>query len=206
MRVSECTATSIEGGSLLLPANKGCSQSACGSCRQSWQSAWQWCLVCVCVCVCEVWCCRLAPQPRRLKHTVFLHVLAPSVAKHLRCKGRHGDLTQLQHHLHVLVHRVGAVLVLGTQRATLHLLKACAKPQAEREVLRVSLTEPICHITHSSTHLPTASTHSERPPSTNCLAMKRAVEPVAQLLFTLYTGTPVRPSWYTARCPQVESP
>ena len=32
---------------------------------------------------------------------------------------------------------------------------------------------------------PVASTQSETPPSTNCLAMNSAVEPVAQLLFTL---------------------
>ena len=32
---------------------------------------------------------------------------------------------------------------------------------------------------------PKASVQSESPPSTNCLAMKSAVDPVAQLLFTL---------------------
>ena len=42
---------------------------------------------------------------------------------------------------------------------------------------------------------PTASTQSARPPSTSCLARNSALEPVAQLLLTLYTGIPVRPSW-----------
>jgi hypothetical protein len=32
---------------------------------------------------------------------------------------------------------------------------------------------------------PSAMVHSASPPSTNCLAMKSAVEPVEQLLFTL---------------------
>ena len=36
--------------------------------------------------------------------------------------------------------------------------------------------------------------------------MKRAEDPVAQLLFTLKIGIPVNPIWYRARCPQVESP
>jgi len=41
---------------------------------------------------------------------------------------------------------------------------------------------------------PSASTQSEMPPCTNWRAMYSAVEPVAQLLLTLYTGTPVMPS------------
>jgi hypothetical protein len=36
--------------------------------------------------------------------------------------------------------------------------------------------------------------------------MIRAVDPVEQLLLTLYTGMPVMPMSYSARCPHVESP
>jgi hypothetical protein len=36
--------------------------------------------------------------------------------------------------------------------------------------------------------------------------MIRAVDPVEQLLLTLYTGIPVMPISYRARCPDVESP
>ena len=53
---------------------------------------------------------------------------------------------------------------------------------------------------------PSASAHSTMPPSTACFASMSADEPVEQLLFTLNTGMPVRPSSYTARWPQVESP
>ncbi len=34
----------------------------------------------------------------------------------------------------------------------------------------------------------------------------RAEDPVEQLLLTLKIGMPVMPHWYSARCPQVESP
>ena len=44
------------------------------------------------------------------------------------------------------------------------------------------------------------------PLATAWRARNSAVEPVEQLLFTLKTGTPVRPRSYAARCPQVESP
>ena len=53
---------------------------------------------------------------------------------------------------------------------------------------------------------PTASTQSESPPATACRARNSAVEPVEQLLLTLTTGMPDRPTSYSVRCPQVESP
>src|SRR5580658_9587683 len=53
---------------------------------------------------------------------------------------------------------------------------------------------------------PSARAHSTAPPSTACLASISAVDPVEQLLFTLNTGTPVSPTSYAARCPQVLSP
>ena len=40
---------------------------------------------------------------------------------------------------------------------------------------------------------PTAKTQSLLPVSISCLAKIRAVEPVEQLLLTLYTGIPVKP-------------
>ena len=40
----------------------------------------------------------------------------------------------------------------------------------------------------------------------NWLAINKAVDPVAQLLFTLNMGIPVIPNGYNALCPQVESP
>ena len=42
---------------------------------------------------------------------------------------------------------------------------------------------------------PSASAQSASPPSTAWRARKSAVEPVEQLLLTLKTGMPVRPSW-----------
>ncbi len=53
---------------------------------------------------------------------------------------------------------------------------------------------------------PRASAHSIVPPATACFASMSAVDPVEQLLLTLNTGTPLRPTSYTARCPQVLSP
>ena len=53
---------------------------------------------------------------------------------------------------------------------------------------------------------PNARTQSVIPPDMNWFAIKSAVDPVAQLLFTLKMGMPVIPNWYKARCPQVESP
>ncbi len=53
---------------------------------------------------------------------------------------------------------------------------------------------------------PTTSTHSTRPPATAWAPSMRAELPVEQLLLTLKTGMPVRPTSYTARWPQVESP
>ena len=53
---------------------------------------------------------------------------------------------------------------------------------------------------------PTTSTHSASPPSMACLPSMSAVEPVEQLLFTLKTGMPVRPTSYIARWPHVLSP
>jgi len=53
---------------------------------------------------------------------------------------------------------------------------------------------------------PRASTQSARPPLIAWRAMNRAVDPVEQLLLTLMTGMPVRPSPYTPRCPLVLSP
>ncbi len=51
---------------------------------------------------------------------------------------------------------------------------------------------------------PSASTRSQPPPSTSWRAGIRAVAPVAQLMLTLQTGAPVRPSSQTARRPAVE--
>ncbi|MCY1295730.1 hypothetical protein D9M68_366930 [compost metagenome] len=47
---------------------------------------------------------------------------------------------------------------------------------------------------------------SMAPLATAWRARNSAVEPVAQLLLTLITGMPVRPTPYTAAWPQVESP
>jgi len=44
------------------------------------------------------------------------------------------------------------------------------------------------------------------PASIHWRAIMSPVAPLLQLLLTLYTGTPVRPSSYTARCPHVLSP
>eukprot|EP01137_Pigoraptor_chileana_P036256 Opistho-2@31508 len=46
---------------------------------------------------------------------------------------------------------------------------------------------------------PRAMAHSHAPPATKLRARKRAVDPVEQLLFTLYIGIPVMPSSYSAR-------
>ena len=42
---------------------------------------------------------------------------------------------------------------------------------------------------------PTTSTHSATPPATACAPSMSAELPVEQLLLTLNTGMPVRPSW-----------
>src|SRR5581483_8890302 len=51
---------------------------------------------------------------------------------------------------------------------------------------------------------PTASATSTSPLWTHSRASSSAVEPVAQLLFTLTTGTPVNPMSYSARCPAAD--
>jgi hypothetical protein len=48
---------------------------------------------------------------------------------------------------------------------------------------------------------PIASAQSASPPLTAWRARNSADEPVEQLLLTLTTGIPVRPSWYSARWP-----
>ena len=48
-----------------------------------------------------------------MQPTVELHVLTPSIAKHLRRHGSAGQAGRLHHDAHVLIHRVGAVLVLA---------------------------------------------------------------------------------------------
>ena len=53
---------------------------------------------------------------------------------------------------------------------------------------------------------PSASTQSTAPLATACRASHKAVEPVAQLLFTLTTGMPDMPTPYSAACPAVLSP
>lgn len=53
---------------------------------------------------------------------------------------------------------------------------------------------------------PRAMTQSAMPYSTAWRASHSADEPVEQLLFTLRIGIFVRPSAYSARWPQVESP
>ena len=49
------------------------------------------------------------------------------------------------------------------------------------------------HTPDTASHLPTASTQPW-PLLTRCFAIIRAVDPAEQWLFTLNTGTPVRPS------------
>src|ERR1700761_6696120 len=53
---------------------------------------------------------------------------------------------------------------------------------------------------------PRASTQSAAPQATAWRARNNADEPVEQLLFTLITGIPVIPTWYSAFWPLVESP
>jgi hypothetical protein len=48
---------------------------------------------------------------------------------------------------------------------------------------------------------PMAIAQSTTPPLTAWRARNRALEPVEQLLLTLMTGIPVRPSWQSARWP-----
>ena len=67
--------------------------------------------------------------------------------------------------------------------------------------LTVDPKDPLCIFSN-----PTANTQSERPPDTTWFAICRADEPVAQLLLTLNMGIPVKPIWYRARWPHVESP
>jgi hypothetical protein len=55
---------------------------------------------------------------------VLLHVLAAGIAEHLRRGRRLGEAAQLDHQLHVLVERHGAVGVLDAEGALLHLLEA----------------------------------------------------------------------------------
>ena len=53
----------------------------------------------------------------------FCHVLAARAAEHLRRRRRLLEALRRHHDLHVLVHRMGAVAVLGAERALLHLLE-----------------------------------------------------------------------------------
>src|ERR1041384_1125414 len=52
---------------------------------------------------------------------------------------------------------------------------------------------------------PTTRTHSAMPPAIACAPSMRAELPVEQLLLTLNTGMPVRPSWKIARWPDRKS-
>ena len=68
---------------------------------------------------------------------VLLHVLAAGVAEHLRRRRSGSEATEVAHGHHVLVERVGAVLELGTEAATLHLLE----PEREHALGNAALHE-----------------------------------------------------------------
>ncbi len=95
---------------------------------------------------------------------VLLHVLAAGVAEDRRRARGLWEAPQLQRRLETLIHWVRAVGVPHVERALLHLSK------------------------------PSAIVHSAGPPSTSCLAMNSALEPVEQLLFALYFGMRAWPS------------
>mmetsp|Transcript_40861 Transcript_40861/g.102902 ORF Transcript_40861/g.102902 Transcript_40861/m.102902 type:complete len:360 (+) Transcript_40861:1037-2116(+) len=55
---------------------------------------------------------------------VLFHVFTTSVAKHLRSNWSRSKLTSLEHGHHVLIHRIGSIVILVLQRATFHLFEA----------------------------------------------------------------------------------
>src|SRR6185369_5133399 len=72
---------------------------------------------------------------------VLLHVLAAGVAEELRRRRRGLEAAEVDHHLELLVHGIGAIHVLRAERALLHLLEA----EREDAVGEAALDELLRH-------------------------------------------------------------